>query len=63
MKEFWRVSTKYYDNGKVKAVMCKVLAEEKPENKIVENEMYDEYHDYFDSYDEAYQWYKDAKNA
>ena len=63
MKTFWCVSTKYFDSGKTKAVIYKVEAEEKPKNGMVENKMCDEYHDYFDTYEEAYGWWQDAQRA
>lgn len=63
MKKFWCVSTKFFDSGKVKAVMYQIEAEEKPENSMVENKMCDEYHDYFDTYEEARQYWQDAQNA
>ena len=63
MKKFWCVSTKFFDSGKVKAVMYKVETEEKPKNSMVENMLCDEYHDYFDTYEEAKEYYDNAQNA
>lgn len=63
MKKFWCVTTKFFDSGKVKAIIAPVEAEEKPENGCVENRMCDEYRDYFDTYEEALKWYEDAKKA
>ena len=63
MKKYWCVSTKFFDSGRVKAVMYQVEAEEKPENRMVENKMCDEYHDYFDTYEEAKEYWSDAQKA
>lgn len=59
--QFWAVSTKYFDNGEVKAVLYAVHAETKPKNSIDEDNMYDHYIDYFNTYEEALQWYEQAK--
>lgn len=63
MKKFWCVATRFFDSGKVKAVMYEVEAEEKPNNTMVENKMCDEYHDYFDNFKEAKDYWIDAQNA
>ena len=61
--KYWCVSTKFFDSGKVKAVMYEVEANEKPKNSNVENSICDEYHDYFESYDEAKQFWREAQTA
>ena len=55
---FWAVSTKYFDSGRVKVNLYPVEAE-----TMTENKMCDHYIDYFDTYEEALAWYKQAKNA
>lgn len=62
-RQFWAVSTKYFDSGKVKANLYPVQAETKPNSSIVENNMCDHYIDYFNTYEEALQWYEQAKRA
>ena len=63
MKKFWCVSTKYFDSGKVKSIMYQIESEEKPKDGMVENRMCDEYHDYFDNYEDAKKWWEDAQKA
>lgn len=63
MQNYWCVSTKFFDSGSVKAVMYQVEAEEKPKNCRVENLMCDEYHDYFDTYEEARRFWKNVQRT
>lgn len=63
MNTYYCVSTKFFDSGRVKAVMYPIQAESKPENRMSENRMCDEYLDYFDTYTEARQYWTDAQNA
>lgn len=49
-RQFWAVSTKYFDSGAVKVNLYPVEAEIKPENGMTENKMCDHYIDYFDAY-------------
>ena len=62
-RKFWGVSNKYFDSGKVKVNIFPVEAETKPENKMTENKMCDEYVDYFDTYEEAAAWAEQARKA
>lgn len=62
-KLYWCVTTKFFDNGFVKAAMCEVVAEQKPLNKKVENILCDEYTDYFESYEDARKFYNEALNT
>lgn len=62
-RKFWGVSQKYFDSGKVKVNIFPVEAETKPENKMTENKMCDEYVDYFDTYEEAVAWAEQARKA
>lgn len=61
--KFWGVSSKYFDSGKVKAKIFPVEAEVKPESRMTENQMCDEYVDYFDTYEEAADWAEQARKA
>ena len=61
MKTYYCVTTRFFDNGTVKANLYEVKAVSKPENTMTELKQYDEYHDYFDTYNEALQFYKMAK--
>ena len=63
MNTYYCVYTKFFDSGRVKAVMYPIQAECKPENRMSENRMCDEYLDYFDTYAEARQHWTDAQNA
>ena len=62
-RQFWGVSQKYFDSGKVKVNIFPVEAETKPENGVAENKMCDEYVDYFDTYEEAAAWAEQARKA
>lgn len=61
--KFWLVVTRYFDSGRVKVNIAPIEAESKPENTMAENKMCDEYHDYFDTYEEAAKYAQDARNA
>lgn len=63
MKTFYCVVSKFFDGGGVKAVLFDIQAEEKPKNGQVENSLCDEYHDYFDTYDEAKAFQKSCYKA
>lgn len=62
-RKFWGVSQKYFDSGNVKVKIFPVEDKEKPESRQDENMMYDEYTDYFDSYEEACEWADQARKA
>ena len=62
-RQFWGVSQKYFDSGKVKVNIFSAEAETKPENGMTENKMYNEYIDYFDTYEEAAVWAEQARKA
>ena len=61
--KYWCCNTKFFDNGRVKATVYEVEAESKPKNGMRENQMCDEYHDYFDTYAEAAAWAAQARKA
>lgn len=62
-RQFWGVSQKYFDSGKVKVNVFPVEADDKPESTQTENKMCDEYIDYFDTHEEALEWAEQAKKA
>ena len=62
-RQFWGVSQKYFDSGKVKVNIFSAEAETKPENGMTENKMCDEYVDYFETYEEAEAWAEQARKA
>ena len=61
--KFWCLNQKYFDSGKVKVNVYSVESETKPENGMRENNLCDEYHDYFDNYSEAKAFADEAENA
>ena len=61
--KYWCVNTKFFDSGHVKVRVHPVEAESKPENGMQENKMCDEYHDYFETYEEAAAWAQLAREA
>ena len=63
MKKFYCVISKFFDGGGVKAIMFDIEADEKPKNGQVENNLCDEYRDYFDTYDEAKAFWKECQRA
>lgn len=60
MKTFYKVVTKFYNSGKVTASIHEVLAEIKPASYFCDNNNCDEYHDYFNTQEEAVKFYKEA---
>lgn len=63
MKTFYCVTTRFFDSGRVKAIMYQIEANEKPQNTMVENNLCDQYNDYFDTYEEAYKFWEEAQTA
>lgn len=61
--QYWGVSTKFFDSGKVKTNIFPVEAEAKPESTMEENRMCDEYRDFFDTFEEAAAWADQARRA
>lgn len=53
----------FFDSGKVKVNLAPIEADCKPENHMSENKTCDEYHDYFDTYEEAAAYAADARKA
>lgn len=60
---FWCVNQKYFDSGYVKVLVYEVKADRKPENGMRANNLCGEYHDYFDTYEEAAAFAKQAREA
>ena len=60
MKTYYCVVSKYFDDGTSKGTIHDIKAEDKPQSTFVEKALYDEYHDYFDTYDEAEKFRKNA---
>lgn len=61
--QYWGVSTKFFDSGKVKTNIFPVEATAKPESTMEENRMCDEYRDFFDTFEEATAWADQARRA
>lgn len=61
--QYWGVSTKFFDSGKVKTNIFPVEAAAKPESTMEENRMRDEYRDFFDTFEEATAWADQARRA
>ncbi len=61
--KYWLVVTKFFDSGQVKVNIAPVEAESKPADGMQENAMCDEYHDYFETYEEAAAWAQQAREA
>lgn len=51
--KYYGVRTKFYNNGKVKAEVFEVNAEQKPQADYTETNVCDIYQDYFDTKNEA----------
>lgn len=62
-RQFWAVRIKYFDSGRVKVNLYRVEAATKPQNVMTDNKLCDHYIDYFDTYECAYEWYKQAERA
>lgn len=64
LKTFWAVTTSFYDDGRVTAyVTSKTQAAVKPENVSISRKRKDVYVDWFESYKEAQEFVKDARNC
>lgn len=64
MKTFWCVTVDIYDNGRVVAnITSQVEARQKPENDFKSTKRKDIYHDWFESYEEAEAFVKEANDA
>ena len=60
---FWHFVTKFFDSGKINVNLAPIEADRKPENPMSENKTCDEYHDSFDTYEEAAAYAADARKA
>lgn len=61
--KFYGVTTKFYDNGKVKSFMYNIEAERKPKSTFKETKICDAYNDFFETYEEAKEFVDDAYRA
>lgn len=61
--KFWCVNTKFFGSGRITIRTYQVEADQKPENCMSENKMCDEYFNYFDIYEEARAFAKQAEEA
>lgn len=61
--KFWKVTTRFFDNGKVDVSVEQTDGATMPESSSSETKKYDEYIDYFKTKKEASQWAEDARNA
>lgn len=58
--KFYGATTKFYDNGMVKAFMYDIEADEKPKSTFKETKICDVYNDFFETYEEAKEYIDDA---
>lgn len=63
MKIYYKVTSRFYDNGKTSADISAVKTNEKPENGYNELRTHDEYTDYFDTIEEAQEFVKGVYEA
>ena len=61
--KFWKVTTRFFDNGKVDATVEQQEGPTMPESTSAEKEKFDEYIGYFKTKKEARKWADDARNA
>lgn len=61
--KFWKVTTRFFDSGKVDVKVEQEEASSRPKNSSSDTDKYDEYIDYFKTKKEADQWAEDARNA
>lgn len=61
--KFWKVTTRFFDNGKVDVRLEQIEAAAIPKNSSSDTAKYDEYIDYFKTKKEAQQWVDDARNT
>ncbi len=63
MNTYYKVTSRFYDNGKTSADISTVKAGIMPENGYNERKTYDEYIDYFESMAEAQEFVKGVYEA
>ena len=61
--KFWKVTTRFFDNGKVDVAVEQQEGASIPKNASSEKDKFDEYIDYFDSHEEAAEWAEQARKA
>lgn len=60
---YYRVTTKFYDDGKVDVLVDTVYKKEQPKNFSCEFKEYDLYCDFFDSWSDAAKFAEQAKKS
>lgn len=63
MKTFYKVIGRYPDNGIVEARIEKIASENLPENSFISTPRSDVYCDYFETLEEAFDFYTDTLNS
>lgn len=63
MKTFFKVVSKFYDNGLIKTSLSTVEAMEKPQDNCKETQAADIYETFFDDLAEAQDYLRDCANA
>lgn len=63
MKTFYCVQSRFFDDGKIKAICYPVAGEEKPKNEYHSMARSDVYCDYFDTPAEAQAYLNDCQKA
>lgn len=61
--KFWKVTTRFFDNGKVDVSVEQQEGATMPGGTSAEKEKFDEYIDYFKTEKEARKWADDARKA
>ncbi len=60
---YWKVVSRFYDNGKTGAEFSKITAYSKPTSTVISKDEYDEYTDYYETAEEGLQAYYQALKA
>lgn len=63
MTKFWCVVSKFFDDGHVDAKILNLAGDEIPDDRMFEDIAFDEYINYFASYDDALDYYQDCMRA
>lgn len=63
MKTFYCVQTRFFNDGKIRAICYPIEGTEKPRNEFHSTTLNDVYCDYFDTYDEADKFRKSCEKA
>lgn len=63
MMKFWCVVSKFFDDGHVDAKILNLVGDEIPDDRMIEDIAFDEYVDYFVTYEDALKYYQDCMRA